>query len=123
MSREKNPRNGHDHFARGRIRRIQHVINLLNGSAPLSWPRYNYFPNRDALLDAVSAEIFSQFKTPARSEVWQEWLRKWIFALYDLFERYPVAAQLIRWNRRVSPAWLRIWLPVIRMLAANGLAE
>ncbi len=37
------------------------------------------------------------------------------------FERYPIAQQLLTWDRRISPAWLRVLAPIITLLHAQGL--
>jgi hypothetical protein len=44
-----------------------------------------------------------------------------MWAVVDLFDRYPVAAQLSMWNGHVSPAWLRTWVPLATLLKQQGL--
>lgn len=82
---------------------------------------YTYFPNRDLLLLAVADAIYARFEPPPASAVWQDELRGWMWAVVDLFDRYPVAVQLSMWNGRVSPAWLRTWIPLATLLRQQKL--
>jgi len=82
---------------------------------------YTYFPNRELLLLAVADAIYARFEPPVPSAAWQDELRAWMWAVVDLFDRYPVAAQLSMWNGHVSPAWLRTWVPLATLLKQQGL--
>jgi AcrR family transcriptional regulator len=82
---------------------------------------YTYFPSRNALLDAVADHIFSQLVLPPESATWEVATVEWINALYSHFERFPVACRLIMWDQHVPPAWTNVWLPVLRILAKQGL--
>lgn len=82
---------------------------------------YTYFPNRDALLLAVSDAIYSRFQYPKPCSHWQDEMRGWMWAVVDLFDRYPVAVKLSMWDGHVSPAWLRTWMPLVNLLKRQGL--
>jgi AcrR family transcriptional regulator len=83
---------------------------------------YTYFPSRSALLDAAADSIFSHFEPAEPAKDWEQAIRNWIYALHRGFDRRPIALKLIRWDEHVSPAWLRAWLPMVRVLVAEGLA-
>ena len=82
---------------------------------------YRYFASRDALLDAVSAHVFAQFRIerPANA-TWQEMLFAWACALKATFERYPSLTRLMAWNNHLSGAWLRAQIPVIEAMHDAG---
>jgi len=82
---------------------------------------YRYFPSRDALLDAVSAHVFAQFRMerPANAS-WQDTLFAWACALKATFERYPSLTRLMAWNNHLSGAWLRAQIPVIEAMHDAG---
>jgi AcrR family transcriptional regulator len=82
---------------------------------------YRYFPSRDALLDAVSADVFGQFRMQSSPDAtWQDTLFAWACALKTTFERYPSLTRLMAWNGHLSGAWLRVQIPVIEVLRAAG---
>jgi AcrR family transcriptional regulator len=82
---------------------------------------YNYFPSRDALLDAAAEAMFAGFEVPAGDGNWESRVRAWLEALRDLIRRYPVSLQIIRWDDHIAPAWIKIWLPMAQTLEAEGL--
>lgn len=82
---------------------------------------YTYFPNRELLLLAVADAIYARFEPPLASAAWQDELRGWMWAVVDLFDRYPVAVHLSMWNGHVSPAWLRTWAPLVMLLRRHNL--
>ena len=82
---------------------------------------YNYFPSRDALLDAAAEAMFDGFEIPAGEGNWESKMRAWLEALRDLIRRYPVSLQIIRWDDHIAPAWIKIWLPMAQTLEAEGL--
>lgn len=83
---------------------------------------YTYFPNRDALLDAAANRVFARFAwTPPPGAAWSEVLLSWMRALERHFAQYPIAQQLLSWDQRISPAWLRVLAPIITLLYAEGL--
>lgn len=82
---------------------------------------YTYFPNREALLLAVADAIYARFEIPQPNAAWQAEMRDWMWAIVDLFDRYPVAVQLSMWDGHVSPAWLRTWMPLALMLRQQKL--
>ena len=82
---------------------------------------YNYFPSRDALLDAAAEAMFDGFEIPAGEGNWESRVRAWLEALRGLIQRYPVSLQIIRWDDHIAPAWIKIWLPMAQTLEAEGL--
>lgn len=83
---------------------------------------YNYFPSRDALLDAAAEAMFDGFEIPAGEGNWESEIRAWLEALRDLIRRYPVSLQIIRWDDHIAPSWIKIWLPMAQLLKAEGLS-
>jgi AcrR family transcriptional regulator len=83
---------------------------------------YNYFPSRDALLDAAAEAMFDGFEIPAGEGNWESQIRAWLEALRDLVRRYPVSLQIIRWDDHIAPSWIKIWLPMAQVLEAEGLS-
>jgi AcrR family transcriptional regulator len=82
---------------------------------------YTYFPNRDALLDAAAEWVFSRFEWPAPQATWQDQLIAWMRALSRHFERYPIAWKVVRWDDHISPAWVRVFAPAIKIIYNQGL--
>ncbi len=82
---------------------------------------YNYFPSRDALLDAAAEAMFDGFEIPAGEGDWESKIRAWLEALRDLIRRYPVSLQIIRWDDHIAPSWIKIWLPMAQVLEGEGL--
>jgi len=82
---------------------------------------YTHFPSRDALVNGIADHMFSQFEPPEMRNPWQDYVRAWLWATYKLFERFPVAPQVIYWDGRVCSAWLKTWLPVAALMKEEGL--
>lgn len=82
---------------------------------------YTYFSGREALLDATTATILGQFQVPADPADWRTAIRDWIHALDTLFHRWPVLLKLIKREEHLSPAWLKLWVPMMRVLRDAGL--
>jgi AcrR family transcriptional regulator len=83
---------------------------------------YTYFPSREALLDAASERVFARFAwTPPPGATREALLLSWMHAVQQHFERYPIAQQLLAWDRHVSSAWQRVLTPVVGLLYAEGL--
>jgi AcrR family transcriptional regulator len=82
---------------------------------------YHYFPSRTELLEAVAENLFARFKMPEKDLPWEPAIRGWVRAVYKFFSDYPTALQLISWDDHISPAWLSVSLPMLRILAKEGL--
>ncbi len=89
------------------------------GVGPMSL--YTHFSNRDALLNGVADHVFALFEPPDIREPWQDYIHDWLWATYRLFERFPVAPDIINWDGRICPAWLKTWLPIAPLLRDQGL--
>jgi len=82
---------------------------------------YTYFPSRDALLDAAAEHVFARFEWPAPQARWQDQVMAWLYALDKHFQNYPIAWKVVKWDEHISPAWVRIYSPVIKLLYDQGL--
>lgn len=94
------------------------------GAVPMAL--YTYFPNREALIEALSAETFSGFTyTACPDDPWQERLRGWLQALQTYLQRFPHLRRSIGWNNNVavSSTWPKLVLPVLDVLIEQGLRE
>lgn len=94
------------------------------GAVPMAL--YTYFPNREALIEALSAETFSGFTyTACPDDPWQVRLRGWLQALQDYLQRFPHLRRSIGWNNSVavSSTWPKLVLPVLDILLEQGLRE
>jgi len=91
------------------------------GTATMSL--YNYFPNHEALLNAVADHAFSLFKVPkARArQSWQETMLAWLWALQRHCAQHPVVFKIIGLDGQVSPASIKVFAPVLQMLRELGL--
>lgn len=83
---------------------------------------YTYFASREALLDATAGRIFSGFEPPADDLPWPKAIEAWLRELYRLFERHPIGLGLIKWDGAITPSWLRVWMPLLRILSRAGLS-
>jgi AcrR family transcriptional regulator len=92
------------------------------GVAPMTL--YNYFANREALLNAVADHAFSLFKMPkARAQQsWQQQLLAWLWALQRHCKQHPVVLKVMGFDGGVSPAWVATVTPAYRLLRERGLS-
>jgi TetR/AcrR family tetracycline transcriptional repressor len=81
---------------------------------------YHYFPSKTDLLDAVSDRVFARFLAPDTDVDWDCAIREWVKAVHTFFSENPVALDLINWDSHISPAWLRVALPMLHILAKAG---
>ena len=84
---------------------------------------YTYFPSRDALLNEVASTIFHSFEAPARDLPWREAMTAWLDECRRLLDRYPVGLYLIKLEVEVSPSWIGVLTPLVRILAGMGLSD
>jgi AcrR family transcriptional regulator len=94
------------------------------GAVPMAL--YTYFPNREALLEALSAETFTGFTYQAcADDPWQLRLRGWLQALQAYLQRFPHLRRSIGWNNQiaVSSTWTTMILPVLDVMIEQGLTE
>lgn len=84
---------------------------------------YNYFPNREALLNAVADHAFSLFTMPkARArQKWQDQLLAWLWALQAHCKQHPVVLKVMGFDGGVSQAWVAAVTPAYRLLRERGL--
>lgn len=82
---------------------------------------YTYFPSREALLDDAAGRIFNGFAPPADDLPWRAAIEAWLRALHSLFDQYPIGLRLIKWDGAITPSWLKVWIPLLRILSRTGL--
>lgn len=85
---------------------------------------YNYFPNREALLNAVADHAFSLFQLPRgwARKPWQEQLLAWLWALQRHCRQHPVVLKVMGFDGGLSRAWVAATTPAYRVLRERGLA-
>lgn len=85
---------------------------------------YTYFPSRDDLLNAVAEQFFQQLALPASdASGWQDAIRERLWATHRLLTEYPLVLLLVFREKKHSPLWIREWwLPIARLLKAQGLS-
>jgi AcrR family transcriptional regulator len=98
------------------------LAKLAKSLDTVSMALYNYFPSRDALLEAIGDHICMQFEMPPakRDQRWQDTLMQWLWTFKAHAERYPIVLKVMGVNGNSSPGWLRITLTVSRTLYAQG---
>jgi AcrR family transcriptional regulator len=91
------------------------------GVAPMTL--YNYFPNREALLNAVADHAFSLFKPAAANtrQTWQQQLLAWLWALQRHCQQHPVVFKVMGFEGGLSQAWVAATTPAYRILRERGL--
>jgi AcrR family transcriptional regulator len=84
---------------------------------------YNYFPNREALLNAVADHAFSLLELPpARArQSWQKQLMAWLWAMQKHCKHHPVILKVMGFEGGVSNAWMAATTPAYRILRDRGL--
>lgn len=83
---------------------------------------YKYFPNREALLDALAEHTFALFENSMpTSGTWEERLLGWLRSLQQHMDRYPTMLKVIGWEGRLSGAWVKVIAPVAQLLSEQGL--
>lgn len=89
----------------------------------VSMALYNYFPSREALLNAVADDVCMRFEMPRvrAGQTWQKKLRAWLKGLRALAEQHPVILQVFGVDGQTTAGWLRVSSKVSRTLYAEGL--
>ena len=89
----------------------------------VSMALYNYFPSREALLNAVADHICKQFRMPKAKpgQSWQDTLRAWLWAVKKHAEKNPVIFKIMGVDGRTSAGWLSITYTVGKTLHDQGL--
>jgi AcrR family transcriptional regulator len=91
----------------------------------VSMALYNYFPSREALLNAVADHICKQFRMPKAKpgQSWQDKLRAWLWAVKKHAEKNPVIFKVMGVDGRTSAGWLSITYTVGKTLHEQGLRD
>lgn len=89
----------------------------------VSMALYNYFPSREALLNAVADEVCMRFQMPKMraNQSWQKKLRAWLAGLRTLAEQHPVVLQVMGVDGQTTAGWLRVSINVSRILYDEGM--
>jgi AcrR family transcriptional regulator len=91
------------------------------GIAPMAI--YNYFANRDELLQTVTQNLMEEFRLElAEGADWRAKITAWAHATHRHFRRYPHLIHLLTWEGHTSVAWLKHSAIVTEALADVGLA-
>lgn len=124
LSREKVLAASMELLERGPVEQFT-LAKLAKSLDTVSMALYNYFPSRDALLEAIGDHICMQFEMPPakRNQRWQDALMQWLRTFKAHAERYPIVLKVMGVNGNSSPGWLRITLTVSRTLYAQGFRD
>jgi AcrR family transcriptional regulator len=89
----------------------------------VSMALYNYFPSREALINAVADDVCMRFKMPRTraGQPWQKTLRAWLDGLRTLAEQQPVILQVLGIDGKTTAGWLRVSIHVSRTLYNEGM--
>jgi AcrR family transcriptional regulator len=83
---------------------------------------YNYFANRDELLQAVTERMMAGLVFNADPAApWQDKVSAWAETVRAHFQRYPHLIHLLTWEGHASTAWLKHALLITELLADAGL--
>lgn len=84
---------------------------------------YKYFPNRDAVLDAVAERFYSlfEFAAPSRAQPWRKTALAWLWAVHGHMQRHPLASRMYGVEGQVSTAMMKMCAPVLRLMEEQGL--
>jgi AcrR family transcriptional regulator len=84
---------------------------------------YKYFPNRDAVLNAVAEHFFSLFDFPAprRNQAWQQTALAWLWAVHRHMQRHPLASRMYGVDGQLSTAMMKMCAPATRLMEKEGL--
>lgn len=82
---------------------------------------YNYFPNKQAIEDAIVERVVGATAVPVDDgSTWQEVLRRWAFGLLDELQRHPGALTLMASKPAITASNFDALEDVVRMLHAAG---
>lgn len=85
---------------------------------------YYYFSGRDALVDAITEEVFAQIKVPSADDiadlVWDDRLRAFAWAVHDVLVEYPGVADQIYTHQRFPPSAVPLVDYGVRTLQSAG---
>ena len=89
----------------------------------VSMALYNYFPSREALINAVADDVCMRFAMPRipAGQPWQKKLHAWLKGLRALAEQHPVVLQVMGVDGQTTAGWLRVSMNVSRTLYDEGL--
>ena len=83
---------------------------------------YNYFGNRDELLQAVVDQLIAGFSLPNEPGApWQRKIVVWANAMRAHFKRHPYLIHLLNWEGHTSIEWVKHCLFVTDVLEEAGL--
>lgn len=85
---------------------------------------YHYYPNKDALLDAILAEALSELRAPRRGAGgWAADVRRLVLGFRRLLGRHPHIVPVLMSRPALSPAALRWYDAALSLLRSGGLNE
>jgi AcrR family transcriptional regulator len=84
---------------------------------------YNYFENRDELMQAVTERLMADFRVELGAGAgWREDVTAWAHAVHAHFRRHPYLLNFLTWGEHYSIAWLSVSALIPAALARAGLA-
>jgi AcrR family transcriptional regulator len=84
---------------------------------------YYYFSGRDALVDAITEEVFAQIEVPTEEDAelrWDDRLRAFAWAVHDVLVAYPGVADQIYTHQRFPPSAVPLVDYGVRTLQSAG---
>lgn len=85
---------------------------------------YNYFANRDELMQAVTQRLMSECAVEVSDAApWREKIMAWSRAVRLHFRRYPYLVNFLTWEEHYSVAWLRTTALIPEALRSTGLSD
>ena len=98
------------------IRRLASVL----GVAPMTI--YHYFPNKDAIIDAMVDAVFAQIDLPPEDLEWKPAMRIRCVSTREVLNRHPWAPPYMESRTSPGPATLRHHEAVLGCLRGGGLS-
>ncbi|MEV5570011.1 TetR/AcrR family transcriptional regulator C-terminal domain-containing protein [Spirillospora sp. NPDC052269] len=82
---------------------------------------YQHVANKDALLDGLVEQLFTQVTTPSAEDVtWRGWLRGYAGALLDVLLAHPHVIPLVVTRPAITPRTTRLMEDALETLHAAG---
>ena len=83
---------------------------------------YNYFANRDELMQAVTQRLMADCRVEVSSEApWRERITAWANAVRAHFRRHPYLVNFLTFGEHYSVAWLTTSAQIPEALTSAGL--
>lgn len=84
---------------------------------------YNYFNNREALIDALVEKVVAEIRLPTQMLDWVDGLRQRCLSAYQVLKRHPWASVAIMSRINTGPAMLSYIEGTLAIAVAGGWSE